>query len=59
MYTYFRVPESKGLTFAELDLLFERHISAMNFAKTQIDVFYEEVDAAALAQRKYFLKAIQ
>ncbi|EME48781.1 hypothetical protein DOTSEDRAFT_142155 [Dothistroma septosporum NZE10] len=59
VYTYFRVPEPKGRTFAELDLLFERHISAREFAKTQVNVFDEVVDTAALAQRKDCLEAVQ
>jgi SP family general alpha glucoside:H+ symporter-like MFS transporter len=44
IYTYFRVPEPKGRTFAELDLLFERGISARKFAVTEVDVFEEEVE---------------
>jgi len=37
IYTYFRVPEPSGRTFAELDLLFEKKISARKFSKTQVD----------------------
>lgn len=44
IYTYFRVPEPRGRTFAELDLLFERGVSARQFASTEIDVFDEDVD---------------
>ncbi|KAL8277833.1 hypothetical protein RQP46_009816 [Phenoliferia psychrophenolica] len=40
IYTYFRIPEPTGRSFAELDLLFERGVSARNFAKTNVDVFY-------------------
>ncbi|KAI1618228.1 MFS transporter [Exophiala viscosa] len=39
IYTYFRVPEPAGRTFAELDLLFERGVSARDFASTKVDVF--------------------
>jgi SP family general alpha glucoside:H+ symporter-like MFS transporter len=39
IYTYFRLPEPRGRSFAELDLLFEKKISARKFAKTQVDVF--------------------
>ncbi|KAK5467583.1 hypothetical protein LTS15_000556 [Exophiala xenobiotica] len=39
IYTYFRLPEPAGRTFAELDLLFERGVSARKFASTQVDVF--------------------
>lgn len=44
IYTYFRVPEPRGRSFAELDLLFERKVSARNFAKTDVDVFDETVE---------------
>jgi len=44
VYTYFRVPEPRGRTFAELDLLFERKVSARKFAQTKVDVFGESVD---------------
>jgi SP family general alpha glucoside:H+ symporter-like MFS transporter len=39
IYTYYRVPEPAGRTFAELDLLFERGVSARNFSSTTVDVF--------------------
>lgn len=38
VYTYFCVPEPKGRTTVELDLLFGRKISARHFAKTQVHV---------------------
>lgn len=44
IYTYFRIPEPRNRTFAELDVLFERGTSARKFASTQIDVFEEEVE---------------
>jgi len=45
IYTYFRVPEPQGRTFAELDLLFERGVSARKFATTNVDVFDEDIRA--------------
>ncbi|RDW75153.1 maltose permease MAL61-2 [Coleophoma cylindrospora] len=39
IYTYFRVPEPAGRSFAELDLLFERGVSARKFSSTDVDVF--------------------
>ena len=39
MYTCFRLPEPKDRSFAELDLLFEKRISARKFASTTVDVF--------------------
>ncbi|KAI2618291.1 sugar transporter [Hypomontagnella submonticulosa] len=44
IYTFFRVPEPTGRTFAELDLLFEKKISARKFATTDVDVFAEHVE---------------
>lgn len=44
IYTFFRVPEPKGRSFAELDLLFEQKVSARKFASTQVDVFDETVE---------------
>lgn len=43
VYSYFRLPEPQGRSFAELDVLFERGVSARKFASTQVDVFSEEV----------------
>ncbi|KAI1633362.1 alpha glucoside transporter [Biscogniauxia mediterranea] len=43
VYAFFRVPEPRGRTFAELDMLFEKKISARKFATTEVDVFGEEV----------------
>jgi MFS transporter, SP family, general alpha glucoside:H+ symporter len=42
IYTYFRIPEPAGRSFAELDLLFERGVSARKFASTDVDVFGDE-----------------
>ena len=42
IYTYFRVPEPRGRTFAELDLLFERGVPARKFNSYQIDVFADD-----------------
>lgn len=39
VYHYFRLPEPSGRTFAELDLLFERHIPARKFASADINAF--------------------
>jgi len=54
IYTYFRVPEPSGRSFAELDLLFERGVSARKFASTNIDVFEERVEGGLIdeAERK-------
>jgi MFS transporter, SP family, general alpha glucoside:H+ symporter len=44
-YAYFRLPETRGRTYGELDLLFEHKVSARAFASTDVDQFprnYEE-----------------
>ena len=38
------MPEPQGRTFAELDLLFERGISARKFATTTVNVFDETIE---------------
>ncbi|EGU74014.1 MFS transporter, SP family, general alpha glucoside:H+ symporter [Fusarium oxysporum f. sp. conglutinans race 2 54008] len=50
IYTYFRLPEPNGRTFAELGVLFEKGVSARKFATTKVDVFHESVDDHVLDQ---------
>ncbi|KAF2644275.1 maltose permease MAL61 [Massarina eburnea CBS 473.64] len=42
VWTYFRLPEPKGRTYGELDILFERRISARKFKETVV----EDLDAS-------------
>lgn len=49
IYTYFRVPEPRGRSFAELDLLFERKVSARKFSSTHVDVFDETVESQVVS----------
>ena len=35
IWAFFRLPETKGLTYAELDLLFEKRVSARDFKKAR------------------------
>ena len=39
VWTYFRLPEPKGRTYGELDVLFEHGVSARKFAGTRVDQF--------------------
>lgn len=48
VYAYFRIPEPQGRSFAELDLLFERGVSARKFASTPVDVFDETVEDSVI-----------
>jgi SP family general alpha glucoside:H+ symporter-like MFS transporter len=57
VYTYFRVPEPTGRTFAELDTLFERGVSARKFASAEIDAFEESVDSAVMDHYKHDMAA--
>ncbi|KAK1964399.1 alpha glucoside transporter [Colletotrichum sublineola] len=43
VWVYFRVPEPRGRTYAELDLLFEHGVSARRFAGTKIDPYSREL----------------
>jgi len=52
VYTYFRVPEPQGRSFAELDLLFERGVSARKFASTNVDVFDDSVSEVSTYEVK-------
>ncbi|KAJ5666878.1 Maltose permease MAL61 [Penicillium macrosclerotiorum] len=56
IYAYFRVPEPRGRSFAELDMLFERGVSARKFADTEVDVFDETIEGRVIddyrAQKK-------
>lgn len=45
IYTYLRLPECKGLTYAELDSLFERKVDARRFKATVADPFFDQHDA--------------
>ena len=42
VWTFFRLPEPKGRTYGELDVLFEHRISARKFASTKVDQFSGE-----------------
>ncbi|TDZ19980.1 Maltose permease MAL31 [Colletotrichum orbiculare MAFF 240422] len=48
VYTYFRVPEPRGRTYAELDVLFEQKVGARKFEATKVNVFDEHVDEKAM-----------
>jgi MFS transporter, SP family, general alpha glucoside:H+ symporter len=39
IWTFFRLPEPKGLTYADLDVLFENKVSARKFRKVEVDPF--------------------
>ncbi|KND92516.1 General alpha-glucoside permease [Tolypocladium ophioglossoides CBS 100239] len=45
LWTYFRLPEPKGRTYGELDVLFENGVSARKFKTTSVDQFDARPDA--------------
>ncbi|KAH7148244.1 general substrate transporter [Dactylonectria macrodidyma] len=44
VWVFFRLPEPKDRTYAELDLLFEKRVPARKFSKTHIDPYSDEVN---------------
>lgn len=46
VWAYFRVPEPRGRTFAEMDAMFENGVSARKFRQTKVDLFERESDAS-------------
>jgi SP family general alpha glucoside:H+ symporter-like MFS transporter len=50
IYVYFRLPEPRGRSYAELDVLFEKKIPARKFEKTEVDVFHEHVEDKVVTQ---------
>ena len=39
LWTFFRLPEPKGRSYAEMDMLFEAHIGARKFKDTAVESF--------------------
>ncbi|KKY13085.1 putative sugar transporter family protein [Diplodia seriata] len=48
IYTYFRLPEPSGRSFAEMDILFEKGVSARKFATTEINVFETTIHSSVV-----------
>uniref|UniRef100_A0A060TAD9 ARAD1D18106p n=1 Tax=Blastobotrys adeninivorans TaxID=409370 RepID=A0A060TAD9_BLAAD len=46
----FRLPETKNRTFAELDVLFSRKISARKFAETEVDLYNDTNEKEEMEQ---------
>lgn len=41
VWTYFRLPECKDRTYAEIDAMFHRKVPAREFAKYEVDAYEE------------------
>ncbi|KAI0425339.1 general alpha-glucoside permease [Xylaria sp. FL1042] len=49
-YIFFRLPETKGRTYAELDILFENKVPARKFASTKIETLVAGTEGAQKQQ---------
>ncbi|KAK6825358.1 sugar transporter-like protein [Apiospora arundinis] len=49
-YIFFRLPETQGRTYAELDILFKNKISARKFSSTKIDTLVQGTEGAQKEQ---------
>lgn len=47
IWTFFRLPEPKGRSYGELDILFEQRVPARKFKSTVVDEFEAERRTAA------------
>ncbi|KAL8383376.1 hypothetical protein RB595_006904 [Gaeumannomyces hyphopodioides] len=52
LWTYFRLPECKGLTYAELDLLFEHRVRTREFSQARADQLKPALADAATQSEK-------
>jgi SP family general alpha glucoside:H+ symporter-like MFS transporter len=52
VWTFFRLPEPKDRTYAELEVLFEQRVSARKFHKTVVDRFAAPKDDSVLGDEK-------
>lgn len=52
IWAFFRLPEAKGRTYEELDILFAKKISARKFSKTPVDAYAEGEARQGLVEEK-------
>ncbi|KAJ5382557.1 hypothetical protein N7517_000468 [Penicillium concentricum] len=52
VWAFFRLPEPRGRTYAEMDALFEQHVPARKFASTKVDLFHDEAAEAGTTEGK-------
>lgn len=50
VWAFWRLPEPKGRTYAEMDALFKRRIPARKFATTNVDLFHEDDEETVRTQ---------
>ena len=49
VWTYFRLPETGGRTYEELDILFANKVAARKFAKYEVDAYEADGNKAKMA----------
>ncbi|KAG8159153.1 hypothetical protein KVR01_010814 [Diaporthe batatas] len=49
IWCWFRLPETKGRTFGEIDLMFDNHVPARKFKYTTVDQFAVDTSAKSVA----------
>lgn len=47
LWTYFRLPEPRGRTYGEMDILFEQHVPARKFRTTNVSAWSHETQEIA------------
>lgn len=52
VWTWFRLPETKGLTYADLDLLFEHQIPTRKFSPEAADILRPQLQSVAEGHTK-------
>ena len=52
IWVYFRLPEAKGRTYAELDALFEGRVNARKFASTQVNPYGHGIGVEKVEEEK-------
>jgi SP family general alpha glucoside:H+ symporter-like MFS transporter len=52
VWGYFRLPEPKGLSYSELDLLFEHKVSARKFTREAADALKPALTEVAMGYEK-------
>lgn len=52
LWAFFRLPEPKGRTYGELDILFERRVSARDFSSTVVEIYRVSDTESDLGEKK-------
>ncbi|XDG03454.1 hypothetical protein ABKA04_003069 [Annulohypoxylon sp. FPYF3050] len=58
-WVFFRLPETKGRTYAELDILFENKVPARKFASTKIENLVHGTESAQKEQVEHIISNVE